>query len=254
MTTRRRRAARATGSREANAIAANLGRELRRTRTRRRLTQAELGDKVAVSQAEISALEAGRGARTPIETWVAIGIALDRPIAIGFSRDVIDPLPQDAGHLAAQELLVRLATAAGWRARIELPSNPRDPAYATDVVLARLDGRLVFVEIWNRIDDPVTNVTIGSSVTLIGDSAFSYCTNLTSVTIGSGITTIGNYVFYRCQSLASVTIPNSVSTIGSSAFTGCFSLTSVHSAVTRDIFFTLFVAMCISGESHCRYR
>ena len=153
MTTRRRRAARATGSREANAIAANLGRELRRTRTRRRLTQAELGDKVAVSQAEISALEAGRGARTPIETWVAIGIALDRPIAIGFSRDVIDPLPQDAGHLAAQELLVRLATAAGWRARIELPSNPRDPAYATDVVLARLDGRLVFVEIWNRIDD-----------------------------------------------------------------------------------------------------
>jgi transcriptional regulator with XRE-family HTH domain len=148
-----RRAARTIGAREANAIAANLGRELRRTRIRRRLTQAELGDKVALSQAGISALEAGRGARTPIETWIAVGIALDRPIAIGFSRDVIDPLPSDGGHLAAQELVIRLATAAGWRCRIETPADPLDPRHATDVAVAGLHGRLILVEIWNRIDD-----------------------------------------------------------------------------------------------------
>ena len=91
MTRSKRRSARAIGAREANAIAGNLGRDLRRTRTRRRLTQADLGDQVGASQAEISALEAGRGARTSVETWVAIGIALDRPLAVGFGRDVVDP-------------------------------------------------------------------------------------------------------------------------------------------------------------------
>ncbi len=139
--------------REANAIAANLGRDVRRTRIGRRLTQAQLADMVAVSQSEISALEAGRGARTSIETWVAIGIALDRPIAIGFTRDVADPMPKDAGHLAAQELVVRLVTAAGWRAGIELPSDPREPRYVTDIVLAGHGHRPVLVEVWNRIDD-----------------------------------------------------------------------------------------------------
>ena len=145
--------ARDLGVREANAIAGNLGRDARRTRVRRRWTQEELGDKVGVSQAEISKLEGGHGARTSIETWVAIGIALDRPIAIAFSRDVVDPSPQDAGHLAAQELVLRLASVAGWRARVELPSNRFDPRHATDVVLDGPGRRLVFIEIWNRIDD-----------------------------------------------------------------------------------------------------
>ena len=149
----RRRAARDLGVREANAIAGNLGRDTRRTRVRRRWTQEDLGDKVGLSQAEISKLEGGHGGRTSIETWVAIGIALGRPIAIGFSRDVIDPSPQDPGHLAAQELLLRLASAAGWRGVVELPSNALDPRHATDVVLARADNRLVLIEIWNRIDD-----------------------------------------------------------------------------------------------------
>jgi transcriptional regulator with XRE-family HTH domain len=153
MGSRKRRAARTIGAHEANAIAANLGRDLRRTRTRRRLTQAELGDKVGVSQAEVSALEAGRGAHTPIETWVALGIALDRPIAIGFSRDIADPLPQDAGHLAAQELVLRLTTAAGWRGRFEAPSDPLDPRYSTDLALIAPDDRIALIEIWNRLDD-----------------------------------------------------------------------------------------------------
>jgi transcriptional regulator with XRE-family HTH domain len=153
MTSRRRRAARAIGVREANAIAGNLGRDLRRTRTRRRLTQAQLGDRVAVSQAEISALEAGRGARTSIETWVALGIALGRPIAIGFGRDVVDPLLADAGHLDAQEIVVRLASSAGWRCAAEVPSDPREPRHATDLVLSGLHRRRILVEIWNRLDD-----------------------------------------------------------------------------------------------------
>ena len=138
--------------REANAIAGNLARDLRSTRRRRHLNQTQLGDKVGVSQAEISALEAGAGAKTSIETWVAIGIALDRPVAIGFSRDVVEPL-QDAGHLAAQELVIRLAAAGGWQASFEVPSNPADPRHATDILLTKAASTTVLVEVWNRVDD-----------------------------------------------------------------------------------------------------
>jgi transcriptional regulator with XRE-family HTH domain len=138
--------------REAAAIAGNLAHDLRATRRRRGLRQTELADKVGVSQAEVSALEAGEGARTALETWVAIGIALERPVAIGFGRDTVAPL-QDAGHLAAQELLIRLATAAGWQATFEAPSTPADPRHVTDVVLRRSGPAMVLAEVWNRLDD-----------------------------------------------------------------------------------------------------
>ncbi|MBR3028596.1 MAG: leucine-rich repeat protein, partial [Bacteroidales bacterium] len=41
----------------------------------------------------------------------------------------------------------------------------------------------------------LTSVTIGNSVTSIGDSAFNHCTSLTSVTIGNSVTSIGSYDF-----------------------------------------------------------
>ncbi|MDR1787882.1 MAG: leucine-rich repeat protein [Treponema sp.] len=69
--------------------------------------------------------------------------------------------------------------------------------------------------------------TIPSSVTSIGDYAFSGCTGLTSVTIGASVTSIGNYAFYVCTGLTSVTIPGSVTSIGSQAFRDCNGLTSV---------------------------
>jgi transcriptional regulator with XRE-family HTH domain len=149
----RRPSAVVTGAREAQAIAANLGRELKATRRRRHLKQGDLAHLVGSSQPLISRLERGHGARTSIETWIAIGIALRRPISIGFSRDVVDPQLQDAGHLAAQELTLRLTALAGWRGRFGAPSDPAEPRHSTDIQLTAADGRVVLVEIWNRLDD-----------------------------------------------------------------------------------------------------
>ena len=73
----------------------------------------------------------------------------------------------------------------------------------------------------------VTDLTIPDSVTSIGGSVFSGCSNLTSVTIPDSVTSIGDYAFRNCGSLTSITIPNSVISIGGSAFYGCSSLTSV---------------------------
>jgi hypothetical protein len=68
---------------------------------------------------------------------------------------------------------------------------------------------------------------IPSSVTTIGNSAFSGCTGLTSVTIPDSVTSIGYYAFWGCTGLTSVTIPDSVTSICDSAFSGCTGLTSV---------------------------
>ena len=47
-------------------------------------------------------------------------------------------------------------------------------------------------------------MTIPSSVTSIGGSAFSGCNSLTSVTIGSGVTGIGNVAFKDCENITTV--------------------------------------------------
>ena len=77
----------------------------------------------------------------------------------------------------------------------------------------------------------LTSVTIPNSVTSIGDEAFYNCSGLTSVTIGNSVNYIGGGAFFGCKGLTSVTIPNSVNYIGSDAFSGCSGLTSVTSLI-----------------------
>jgi hypothetical protein len=69
--------------------------------------------------------------------------------------------------------------------------------------------------------------TIPSSVTSIGEQAFSDCIGLTSVTIPSSVTSIGDLAFADCSSLTSALIPSSVTSIGHSAFFNCSGLTEV---------------------------
>ena len=59
----------------------------------------------------------------------------------------------------------------------------------------------------------LTNVTMGNSVTDIGDYAFKYCGGLTSVAIPDGVITIGSGAFANCA-LSTVYVGSSVTTIG----------------------------------------
>ena len=72
--------------------------------------------------------------------------------------------------------------------------------------------------------EEIKDLVIPTSVTSIGDLAFSSCSGLTSVTIPNSVTSIGWYAFRGCSGLTSITIGNSVTSIGESAFEGCSGL------------------------------
>ena len=154
MERRRRTTVEILGTREARAIAGSLGHELRLSLKRRHLTHAQIGERVGISRPRISELVRGDGASAPLTVWVRLGLAIDRPLAVSFSRSLDAHEPRDAGHLAAQELVLRLVRQAGRRADFESPSRPTDPSRSIDVAIRDDRARtIVIVEIWNRLDD-----------------------------------------------------------------------------------------------------
>ena len=78
---------------------------------------------------------------------------------------------------------------------------------------------------WGR--SSLSEIVIPSSVTSIGNSAFSYCSSLSEVVIPSSVTSIGDSVFWYCRSLSDIVIPSSVTRIGDSAFFYCSSLSNI---------------------------
>jgi transcriptional regulator with XRE-family HTH domain len=118
----------------AQVVAANLGQSVRVGRLRLGVTQGQLAERVGLHQTWISRIELGHGGRVPLERWIALGVALGRPLAISLSRPLGEPRePADAGHLAMQERLLELARATGRRATFELPTRPSDPRHSIDV-------------------------------------------------------------------------------------------------------------------------
>lgn len=66
--------------------------------------------------------------------------------------------------------------------------------------------------------------TVPSTVNIIGPAAFAY-TNISNVTIPTSVTEVGNYGFAYCTKLEAVTLPHSVTKIGSCAFECCEKIT-----------------------------
>ena len=73
----------------------------------------------------------------------------------------------------------------------------------------------------------LTNVTIPSSVTSIGFSAFNNCTHLVSIALPNSVTNLGLYVFSGCTSLTNVTLSTGLTSVATGAFSSCSNLASV---------------------------
>lgn len=137
------------------AIALVLGQGVKAGRERPGITQATLAARVEVDQSRISQIERGLGRGVPLELWVALGVALGRPLAISFTRPLGETRePADAGHLAMQERLLELARATGRSGTFELSTRPPDPSRSIDVCVRDLRHRVLLVqEAWNTFGD-----------------------------------------------------------------------------------------------------
>jgi transcriptional regulator with XRE-family HTH domain len=143
------------GATEAARLAITLGTQARSARRGRRLTLAAIARRTGISVSRLSEIERGLGARAPLDTWVALGIALGRPLAVSFSRPLDEERsPADAGHLEVQEHILKLAHATGRHGTFELPTRPLDPSRSTDVGLYDPRERTrIHVECWNTFGD-----------------------------------------------------------------------------------------------------
>lgn len=72
-------------------------------------------------------------------------------------------------------------------------------------------------------------MTIGNSVTTIGNNAFAYCSSLPQIEIPASVTLIDNSAFYYCRRLMKVKIAGSHKSLvlGDRVFTLCAALTQV---------------------------
>lgn len=89
-------------------------------------------------------------------------------------------------------------------------------------------------------NENVSSVSIPSTVTYIGNSAFRGCSQLSEIVIPDSVVSIGQYAF-SASGLVSVDIPDSVTTLDRGAFERCSRLTdiSIGSGITElplDVF------------------
>ncbi|MEH2793653.1 leucine-rich repeat protein [Segatella copri] len=109
---------------------------------------------------------------------------------------------------------------AKWNGKLECLSP--NFVFEDDILFNKDKSRIISFRNQN-----IKSYVIPSSVTSIGDHAFSFCRSLSEIAIPSSVTSIGKGAFSCCDSLSEIVIPSSVTSIGDSAFSCCDSLSEI---------------------------
>ena len=103
--------------------------------------------------------------------------------------------------------------------------SKQNPCYDGKTIEIR---EMVFAEGITEVFDKVAvnmimleKVVLPSTITLIGQSAFSGCKSLKEINIPKSMTSIGVLAFQGCTNLKTFSMPDSVKTIGKEAFKNC---------------------------------
>jgi transcriptional regulator with XRE-family HTH domain len=122
---------------------------IRAARKRRRWSLRTLGDKVGLTPSRMSQIERGHGRGASLEVWFALAQALGIYLRVDFGRDPVQE-PDDAGHLAIQELALRLGRETSRARLFELATKPTSPSLSIDVCLRDDAQRVLLIhECWN---------------------------------------------------------------------------------------------------------
>lgn len=132
---------------------ARIGAEIQAMRERRGWTRIDLAARAGLGRMVESRIERGLG-KPDLDTLQRLAMALGRPFIVSFGgRDPLESTA-DAGHLAIQELVLRLGRTAGYLGSFELQSRPAESWRSVDVGLASdVRRRLILSECWNTIGD-----------------------------------------------------------------------------------------------------
>lgn len=102
---------------------------------------------------------------------------------------------------------------------------------------------------WSSYNTSIKSITVGSSISTIGQRAFAYCTAATSVKLPTSLRTISFAAFTGCNALRSVTLPSGVTTIGQSAFSYCSKLSYFYIPATVTTMYYAAFQGCTSLKS-----
>ena len=148
----RRSALEVEAERLGSGLSAQVARDVRTSRRRRGWTQADLARRAGVSRHVVGRIERDE-THLDVDALQRIAVALGRRLEVRFGRDPQEE-PADAGHLAIQELILRLGREAGYPGTFELATRPTEPWRSIDVVLAAPARRVMILnECWNTVGD-----------------------------------------------------------------------------------------------------
>ena len=89
-------------------------------------------------------------------------------------------------------------------------------------------GTSAFGMSWGDEGSSLKQVSIPSSVKVIGDWAFNHCEKLEKVILCEGLLEIGSHAFSHCSALKSIRIPSTLTSIHNDTFAFCGKLEDVH--------------------------
>lgn len=121
-------------------------------RERRGWTRIELARRAGIGRMVESRIERGMS-NVDLDVLQRLAIALARPLIMTFGRDTLET-PIDAGHLAIQELALRVGRTAGYGGTFELPTRSTERWRSVDVGLSDPAAhRMILAECWNTFGD-----------------------------------------------------------------------------------------------------
>lgn len=92
-----------------------------------------------------------------------------------------------------------------------------------DGMICNKEGTKLFV----CMPDGQKNLTVPEYITVLGENAFSICSDVEKITVPENVTEMETGVFQDCSSLKEIELPEGIKTIPGNAFNSCYNLQSI---------------------------
>lgn len=163
----------------------------------------------------------GEGTAYIKATSKGLGEGLDTP-ATARTRDYIVNGAHDSGfeYQTKADGTVKIVGYQGQSKDVVIPSH--------------IDGKTVDeIDGYKIGNNTIETLVIPEGVTTIGKESFNYCTNLRSITLPSTLTNIGDSAFRKCV-FNEIVLPNSIHSIGSKALDGNYIIKANGTSLTAE--------------------